>query len=137
MARFAKLRMDARGGAIAAWRSPRGVEAAAFEPGRGWSPPQTQGVPPQDPDPHLFPVTSHDLGVDDLGQARVVWVRDGRIFAGTFSNAGAWGASTPIQATSQWACCARIAVNGAGEAFATWIEIHLDGYEIWSARFVP
>jgi hypothetical protein len=130
-----KVCMNGRGGALAVWSSPRGLEAATLEPGGDWSPPATHVVP-RDPSSY-DPVYTSDVGVDDAGQAMVVWVQQGRVLAASLSSAGAWGTPIPLQATPQWARWSRIAVNGKGEAVATWVESQEKGHQVWSARFVP
>jgi hypothetical protein len=43
-----------------------------------------------------------------------------------------------LQSTSRGGSAPRIAVNGAGQAFAIWVEpAAAEDEEIWSARFVP
>jgi hypothetical protein len=128
------LRFDRRGGAILVWGGRYdGLAAASFDPGRGWSPTQAQPVSADDA---YVSGEMYDLGVDDNGRGIVVWSRDGRILASSFTAAEGWG-PTAFQSMSGTGSRPRIAVNGRGEAFVVWSERVADGEELWSARYVP
>jgi hypothetical protein len=132
------VRMLPDGRAIAAWPSyDRGIEAIAFDEGRGWSAPE-----PLDGRP--FPLAGYPnmglgLGVDESGRAWVVSTQDQRVRAARFSARAGWEPPVLLGVPGVVEESAQVAVSPGGEAFAVWVAgtPANRGDEIWAAVYVP
>jgi len=116
--------VDGAGNAVVVWREA-GVRAATRPAGGAWSAPQTLSTDGGDA----------DVAVDGDGNAVAVWnqyfytvdestgavVSRGIIDSATRPAGGAWSAPVAVSDPAASVGAPRVAVNGAGDAVATWI----------------
>ena len=80
------------------------------------------------------------LGVDDLGNALVVWQRgstnipDWSIWANRYSAGNGWGTAHKIETNEAVAAYPDVATDSAGNGIAVWYQ-EINGTETWSNRY--
>ena len=128
----AKVAVGPEGEAVAVWVDGIGknalVYAATREPGLAWSAPvavSSVGVEASEP----------EVGIDDTGEATAVWFSRAKprrnpiqVEAATMSAGGAWSSPALISAGTELCGCAlKLAVDGPGDAVATWTALAAAG----------
>lgn len=134
-----RLALDSRGRGFAVWERRLGdglnVRASRFTPDNGWERPQRIDAGEDD-------AVSPQLAVHANGSAVAAWTSrsaDGeqRVVARRFTADSGWDAPRAISAEGEDAYDVRIAMDAAGNAFATW-EQDVHGEEtVVASRFEP
>ncbi|MGP8110289.1 MAG: Ig-like domain-containing protein [Thermoplasmata archaeon] len=129
--------MDAFGDAMAvyySWNDTHGYTAfaALYKAGVGWQAPVAIDQPY---DWSFNPVVS----MNAAGKAVAVWeVWNGAyysIFANRFAPATGWGTAQAIETTANYSVSPTVAVDGAGNAIATWYAEDGSTYHVYAAQF--
>jgi len=108
-----------------------GVHVNHYQPGSGWDVPQLVGMESFNYQDQMHP----KIGVDKQGNAVAVWDQENpdavidpyapvpnNIYAFQYTQGNGWDAGQAIQKTTENSYNAQLSVNGAGEAYAIWIE---------------
>lgn len=119
----ADLAVDPAGNAFAVWRQFDGavhsIYANRYVAGTGWGteiPIESSSLSAQGP----------DVGADASGNAIAVWLESdpmgpvNNVWANRYVAGTGWGTETSIESNMPSALYPRVAVNGAGDALATW-----------------
>jgi hypothetical protein len=135
-----RFEFDANGNALAVWTQTAGMSggnvwSAVYEPGSGWTTPETIENDPGDV-----------IGVVEMagtrdGAAIAVWAQFDGVTINTWANnyvpGSGWGTPVIVDDATLQTSSPRVAVDADGNALAAWVQY--DGgihYNIWAARYV-
>lgn len=128
------LAVSPRGGALAAWMEfstmhEAAVRVSLYQPGGGWSFPETFTVPGEGQGQHPI------AGADDYGDYLVLWIQSGsggnasHLLARRYSAASGWEARAILDGTAGGGWFPTMTVDRLGNAFAAWWQE--GGISIW------
>lgn len=128
---------DASGAATAVWRqltgSARSVYANRFTPGVGW------GSPVLVETDDTGDAASPRVATDGAGNAVAVWSQsDGttsNVWANRYVVGTGWGSPVALETASGFTTSTLVAVDGEGNAFATWLQIDGSVLNLYAARY--
>ncbi|HEY3421455.1 MAG TPA: NosD domain-containing protein [Methanomassiliicoccales archaeon] len=127
-AQIPQVAMDNNGNAIVVWVQLDNVwrlsiYASKYTNAIGWG--TTQLLETSNVD-----AGSPQVAMDNNGNAIVVWVQAGMIYADRYS-AGAWGTAQPIKTSTVWGSSPQVAMDNNGNAVAIWAQ----GGSIYANRY--
>jgi VCBS repeat-containing protein len=137
---FPQIAMDGAGNAVAVWWQYDGTQvsiwANRYLAGTGWG--TAQRIETNDAGHALYP----QVAMDSAGNAVVVWYQSDGFRDSIWSNRyeagiGLWGTAELIETIDTgYAIYPQVAMDGAGNAIAVWVQYDGTRDNIWSNRYV-